>query len=274
MNNNFLNVAAIQMVSGLNWQDNLDQAELLIRDAAHNGANLAVLPEFFIRIAESRDEEFNNITEELGCGKIQERLQNIARKYKIYLVAGTLPIKTSKSEDKCYNTTLVYNESGELVCHYHKIHLFKFENNRLKFNEGNTFNSGNEIITFKLKGFTIGLAICYDLRFPEMFRKMHNVDAIILPAAFLYHTGQDHWEVLLRARAIENQCYVIAAGQGGVHENGRHTFGHSMIINPWGKIIAVLKNGIGIVSETINKEFIAEIRMQLPALDNRKLVDK
>lgn len=266
--NNLLNVASIQMVSCLSWTENLNQAESLIKKAAANGANLAILPEFFIRISELRDEEFRNITEELGNGKIQTRLQTIAKKNKIHIVAGTIPIKTPE-ENKCYNTTLVYNDMGNLICHYHKIHLFKFESSKLKFDEGATFKSGNDIITFKIKDFTFGLAICYDIRFPEMFRKMKGIDAIIIPAAFLHHTGQDHWEILLRARAIENQCYVIASGQGGLHENGRHTFGHSMIIDPWGKIISILESGSGFVNNTLDKKLITEIRAQLPALNNR-----
>ena len=269
-NNNFLNVATIQMVSGLNYQDNLDAAEALIKEAAANGADLAILPEFFIRIADARDDVFKNITEELGNGKVQQRLQNIARENNIALVAGTLPIKTD-NDCKCYNTALVYDNNGNLICHYHKIHLFKFESSKLKFDEGCTFKAGHEVITFKIKDFTCGLAICYDLRFPEMFRKMKHIDAIIIPAAFLYHTGQDHWEILLRARAIENQCYVVASGQGGMHENGRHTFGHSMIIDPWGKVMKILKHGPGVISETLDKKHIAEIRTQLPALDNRVL---
>ena len=254
------------MVSGLNFKENLDQAEALIKEAANLGAKLAVLPEFFIRIAEARDTEFQKITEELGDGKIQKRLQKIAKENKIYLVAGTIPIKAT---EKCYNTSLVYDDTGKMLCHYHKIHLFKFSNSKLNFDEGATFKAGNEVVTFNIGEFKFGLAVCYDLRFPELFRKMKKVDAIILPAAFLHHTGQDHWEVLLKARAIENQCYVIASGQGGIHENGRHTFGHSMIIDPWGKILSLLKTGPGVINAVMSKDYIEKTRQQLPALDNR-----
>ena len=229
-----------------------------------------ILPEFFIRIADTKDPEFTHITEELGKGKIQNRLSSIARDNQVFLVAGTIPIKSGE-QSKCYNTCIVYNPQGEKICHYHKIHLFKFDNGEHKFDEEATFQSGTEIVTFKIGNFSFGLTICYDLRFPELFRKMAGVDGIILPAAFVHHTGLAHWEVLLRARAIENQCYVIASGQGGLHANGRHTFGHSMIIDPWGHVKSVLANGEGIVVGSVEKETISRIRAQLPALDNRRL---
>jgi deaminated glutathione amidase len=267
-NNDVLSVASIQMVSGLNWRENLAQAEELIIKAANSGAKLAVLPEFFIRISEIKDDEFKSIIEPLGSGEIQNTLSKIAKDNNIHLVAGTIPIKAD-NDGKCYNTAIVYDNNGQMISHYHKIHLFKFENHQLKFNEGATFKNGCDVVKFKINNLTFGLSICYDLRFPELFRKMSGVDAIIIPAAFLHHTGQDHWEVLLRARAIENQCYVIASGQGGIHENGRHTFGHSMIIDPWGKIISVLESGSGIVNAVVDKEIISQIRTQLPALDNR-----
>lgn len=265
---NILNIASIQMISGLKFNENLDRAEILVKEAASLGAKVAVLPEFFVVISEARDNSFQEITEELGNGKIQQRLQKIARENNIHLIAGSMPIK-SKNSHKCFNCTLVYDNKGNLVCDYNKIHLFKFENSTFKFDEGITFESGKKITTIEIEGFTFGLAICYDLRFPEMFRMMKNVDGIILPAAFLHHTGQDHWEILLRARAIENQCYVIASGQGGMHENGRHTFGHSMIIDPWGRVLSVLETGEGIVMANISRHTINEIRGQLPALDNR-----
>ncbi|MFN7095695.1 MAG: nitrilase-related carbon-nitrogen hydrolase, partial [Burkholderiales bacterium] len=137
--------------------------------------------------------------------------------------------------------------------------------------EGATFQCGTEVVTFSIGNFTFGLTICYDLRFPELFRKMAGVDAVILPAAFIHHTGKDHWEVLLRARAIENQCYVIAASQGGIHDSGRHTFGHSMLINPWGAITSIIKDGEGIIMGKLEKQIIKQIRTQLPALEHRRV---
>lgn len=263
-----INIASIQMISGVSVDKNLDEAEKLIKEAATLGAKIAVLPEFFVRISDARDNSFNAIIENLGNGAIQDRLATIARQNNIFLIAGSIPIRTENS-NKCYNSSLIYDNTGKLLVNYNKIHLFKFENSTLKFDEGITFAPGKKIITIDIEGFKFGLAICYDLRFPEMFRMMKDIDAIILPAAFLHHTGQDHWEVLLRARAIENQCYVIASGQGGVHENGRHTFGHSMIIDPWGRILSILESGAGIVMANLSKSTIREIRAQLPALDNR-----
>ena len=265
-----IKVAAIQMISGISPQDNLDSAEKLVTEAADAGAQLAVLPEFFIRIANTSDTEFNTIVEQLGAGQIQTRLANIACKNKIFLVAGTIPIKSS-TDNKCYNTALVYNPEGELISHYHKIHLFKYDNGEHKFDEGVNFVHGEKIASFEINGFTFGLAICYDLRFPELFRQLAGVDAFIVPAAFLHHTGVAHWEILLRARAIENQCYVLASGQGGIHDNGRHTFGHSMLINPWGNVEEVLETGIGIVTGIIKKSTLNKIRNELPALHNRRI---
>lgn len=265
-----LKVAAIQMVSNRSIKDNLDSASKLVAKAAAEGAELAVLPEFFIRIANAADSEFSSIIEPLGAGAIQEQLAEIARQNKIFLVAGTIPIKSDKDQ-KCYNTALVYNPGGQLISHYHKIHLFKFDNGEFKFDEGANFTHGDQISSFTVNDFKFGLGICYDLRFPELFRGLAGVDAFILPAAFLYHTGVAHWEVLLRARAIENQCYVLASGQGGVHDNGRHTFGHSMLINPWGEVESVLETGIGIVMGTIKKSVLDKIRQELPALSNRRI---
>lgn len=268
--NQTLTVAAVQMVSCTNAQKNLDTALSLIKQAADKGAKLVILPEFFIRIADNTDNEFPNIVEHLGDGNIQRQLAKAARDNQVYLVGGTIPIKSIHSK-RYYNTALVYNPQGEMICHYHKIHLFKFDDGKLKFDEGVTFTHGSEVKTFQIDNFSFGVTICYDLRFPELFRKMAGVDAMIISAAFTYHTGKDHWDVLLRARAIENQCYVIASGQGGIHENGRHTFGNSMIINPWGKIEAKLAKGEGIVMHTLKKEIINQIRVQLPALQHRKM---
>lgn len=265
-----LTVAAIQMVSSSCLEKNLITAAKLVKQAAEKKATLVVLPEFFIRIADTRCIEFTNMIEELGSGTIQQQLSQIACDNKVYLVAGTIPIKATQN-GKCYNTCLVYNPDGYLICNYHKIHLFKFDNQLLKFDESVTFENGQNVTTFKIGEFSFGLSVCYDLRFPELFREMAGVDAIILPAAFVHHTGIHHWEVLLRARAIENQCYVIASDQGGKHDNGRHTYGHSMIINPWGTVKEVITEGEGIIIYNLTKEEIQKIRNQLPALTHRKL---
>lgn len=266
---NKLRIATIQMTSTKNWKYNLEKAADIVCEASNAGAKLVVLPEFFIRIDDNREDNFYEIVEEIGVGKIQDTLRDIARKYKIFLVAGTIPIK-AKASGKCYNTTIVYSPTGDIVCYYNKIHLFALNNKEHSVNESNYFEHGGDISTFNIGNFSFGLSICYDLRFPELFREMAGVDAIILPAAFFYYTGKAHWEILLRARAIENQCYVIASAQSGIHENGRHTFGHSMIVDPWGEIKAILEDGEGFVLSEIDKTVIDKTRTELPALQHRK----
>ena len=267
---NKIKVASIQMTSTSKWQDNLNTAIELIKQARQHGAKLVVLPEFFIRIGDNKHADFMNIVEEIGKGAIQEALKNIVRECKIYLVAGTIPIK-SKVTNKCYNTTIVYNPEGEVMCYYNKVHLFKLENQEHKIDESSTFDSGKDIVTFSIDDFSFGLSICYDLRFPELFREMAGVDAMILPAAFTHYTGKSHWEILLRARAIENQCYMIASAQTGIHESGRHTFGHSMIIDPWGTIMEVLPDGEGYIIDELDKSVVDKVRKELPALQHIKI---
>ena len=206
----------------------------------------------------------------MGNGFIQQELSNLAKENNVFLVAGSLLIK-SPVANRFYNTCIVYAPDGSMSCHYHKIHLFKFDDGTLRMDESETFTHGFDVVTFMAYGFKFGLSICYDLRFPEMFRKMEQVDVIILAAAFTYFTGKPHWEILLRARAIENQCYVIASNQGGFHNCGRHTFGHSMIIDYWGDIINCLYTGDGIILGEIDKNKIDKARMSLPALEHRTL---
>jgi len=265
-----LQVAVIQMTSSLNWQENLATASELVHQATKDGAKLVVLPEFFISIGNGSGENMLELAENLGVGKIQEHLKHLAQQCNICLVAGTVPIR-SKNSKKYYNTTIVYNNLGEMICYYNKVHLFKIDHAEHKIDESKYFEHGKDIVTFNYNNFSFGLAICYDLRFPELFREMVGVDAIIVPAAFTYYTGQFHWEVLLRARAIENQCYIIAAAQTGTHQSGRQTFGHSMIVDPWGDIKQVLPHGQGAVIATLDKERIETIRSELPALQNRQL---
>ena len=269
MNSKIL-VASVQMVSSNIWRDNLSNAKKLIRNAAINGARVVVIPEFFILIATSGSSCRDEVAEDLGNGYIQQELSNTAKENNVFLVAGSLLIK-SPVVNRFYNTCIVYSPDGNMLCHYHKIHLFKFDDGTLHMDESETFTHGSNIVTFIADGFKFGLSICYDLRFPELFRHMKHVDAIILPAAFTYFTGKPHWEVLLRARAIENQCYVIAANQGGLHNCGRHTFGHSMIIDYWGEIVNCLHTGEGIVFGIIDKEKMLQARVSLPALEHRSL---
>lgn len=262
-----LKVAAIQMISAKDWKSNLQQACLMIKEAAMANAKLIVLPEFFIQITGQDDSRRLDIAEVLGDGFIQQKLSQIAKECNVFLNAGTILIKAS--DNQYYNTSIVYNPNGELLAHYNKIHLFKFKDENNEYDESITFKAGKNIVSTDILGFNVGLSICYDLRFPELYRKMGELDLILLPSAFTYTTGKAHWEILARSRAIENQCYFIAVNQGGVHETGRHTYGHSMIIDPWGRIVSLCEEGNQIIYATIERQVIAEVRKKLPALEHR-----
>lgn len=260
-------VAAIQMVSVKDWKINLTTAKSLIKEASNKGAKLVVLPEFFIQITDIDDPKRLEIAEYLGTGVIQNELAKIARECNIFLVSGTILIKAS--DGKYYNTSIVYNQAGEQVAYYNKIHLFKYADEISQYDESITFVSGSDIVTVDILGFRIGLSICYDLRFPELYRKMGQLDLILLPSAFTYTTGKAHWKILTVARAIENQCYFMAVNQGGIHETGRHTYGHSLIIDPWGGILASCEEGNIIIYANIDKSTLTEVRSKLSALDHR-----
>lgn len=265
-----LKVALIQMISVKDWQENLKHAAFLIKKSASCGANLVVLPEFFIQITDASDGNKFAIAERIGDGIIQSKLSDLARINNIYLLAGTILTKDGL-DSKFYNTSILFSPEGELVVHYNKIHLFKFSDDKESYDESEFFNSGSDIVTLHIDDWKIGLGICYDLRFPEFFRTFGEIDAIVLPAAFTYTTGSAHWDILCRARAIENQCYFLAVNQGGKHETGRHTYGHTMVIDPWGKVISECLEGEHIVFADLDKSLINNIRKSLPALEHRKL---
>jgi nitrilase len=208
--------------------------------------------------------------EQPGDGPIQDALAALAREHGIWLIGGTLPL-VSGDAGRVLNTTLVYDPQGRHVGRYDKIHLFGFSKGEESYDEARTIVPGETIGSFDAPFGKVGLAICYDLRFPELFRAMGECALIVVPAAFTHTTGLAHWEVLLRARAIENQCYVLASAQGGTHRNGRRTFGHSMLIDPWGEVKDVLPEGEGVVSGEIDPAYIASVRESLPALKHRKL---
>ena len=210
------------------------------------------------------------LAEPAGTGVIQNFLSQTAKKYGAWIVGGTLPL-VSADTGKVFNTTLVYNPQGVAVVRYDKIHLFGFTKAEESYEESRTIVAGENVVTFETNFGRVGLSICYDLRFPELYRAMGTCSLIVVPAAFTYTTGQAHWEILLRARAIENQCYVLAAAQGGQHSNGRRTWGHSMLIDPWGKIVHVLDEGEGVVSGVLDLLLMQEIRDSLPALKHKKL---
>ncbi|MBU3581732.1 carbon-nitrogen hydrolase family protein [Polynucleobacter sp. AP-Capit-er-40B-B4] len=268
-----LKVASIQMVSTPNVQENLSTASRLIAAAAADGAQLAVLPEYFCLMG-LKDTDKVSARERVGSGPIQEQLTEITRQNKLYLVAGTIPLE-ARDPNKVLNTTLVFDPAGQQITRYDKIHLFGFQTATERYQESETIEAGNEPGILKISiddnDWTFGLSICYDLRFPELYRSLGPVDCHIIPAAFTYTTGKDHWEILLRARAIENQSYVLASAQGGKHQNQRRTWGNTMLIDPWGEVLANLPEGEGFISGVLCKDKLNEVRSKLPALAHRKL---
>ncbi len=262
-------VAALQMASGPNIAGNICEARRLIENAVAQGARLVVLPEFF-SIMGMKDEDMLAAKEQIGSGTVQKFMAEMARKHCIWVVGGSIPL-IADAPNKIRNSCLVYDEHGEQVARYDKIHLFNLDLGNEHYHEGKIIEAGNQVVVIDSPFGRIGLAICYDLRFPELFRAMKNVDIIVLPAAFTATTGKVHWETLVRARAIENLSYVIAAAQGGYHVNGRETHGHSMIVDPWGRVMDVLPRGSGVVVADINPSYQASLRESLPALKHRTL---
>ena len=262
-------VAAVQMASGPNVAGNLSEARRLIAEAAKQGARLVVMPEFFA-IMGMNEQDKVAVREQPGSGVIQSFLSETARKHKIWLVGGSIPLAAS-TPDKVLNTCLVFDETGEQVARYDKIHLFNLDLGNERYHEAKTIEQGRQVVVVDSPFGRIGLAVCYDLRFPELFRAMHNVDIIVLPATFTETTGKMHWEVLVRARAIENLAYVVAAAQGGYHVSGRETHGNSMIVDPWGRVLDRLPRGSGVVVAEVNPPYQASLRASLPALSHRTL---
>lgn len=262
-------VAAIQTVSGPDVADNLRRVELLIAEAADAGAHLIALPEYFALI--SADEHAKvAIREHDGNGPLQAFLREAAQRHRVWIVGGTVPL-VADEPDKVRNTTLVYDDAGECVARYDKIHLFGFQKGGERYDESATIEAGSRVTVFDSPVGRVGLSVCYDLRFPELYRSMGEVDLILVPSAFTWTTGKAHWEVLLRARAIENQCYVMAPAQGGRHPSGRVTWGHTMIVDPWGEVLGCLAEGPGTVSGEIDPGRLEAVRSSLPALRHRCL---
>ena len=262
-------IAAVQMASGPRVEANLKEAARLIDMAAAQGARLVALPEYF-GIMGMKDTDKVAVREEFGDGPIQEFLESCARRNGIWIVGGSVPLVAS-SPDKVLNTSLVYDDRGNCVARYDKIHLFGFEMGAEKYSEERTIEHGRQVVTFESPFGRIGLSICYDLRFPELYRAMGEVDLILVPSAFTETTGKAHWETLIRARAIENLAYVLAPAQGGYHVNGRETHGDSMIVDPWGVILDRLPRGSGVVVAGMNRSHIQRLRQSLPALTHRTL---
>lgn len=264
------------MVSSADWHSNQIAAAHWVAQAAQHGAELVVLPEYFGCIGK-QDTDKLALAEPLGAGNMQDFLRDTAQQHGIWLAAGGIPIQAShtasSAAQKVYNSAMVFNPQGELAAHYNKIHLFAFTHKAESYDEAQTQIAGKTPVTFQLPArdghvWKVGLSICYDLRFPELYRKL-QADLIVVPSAFVYHTGKAHWEVLLRARAIENLAYVCAPAQGGTHNGTRRTWGHTLIANPWGEILAQQASDAGVVMATIDQAQQHQLRSQLPALQHR-----
>ena len=271
-----MQIAAIQMVSGANLQNNLKAAAGLLAQAADQGAELALLPEYFCLMGQ-RDTDKLAIQESFGAGPIQDFLAAQARSLGLWIVGGTLPISTAQP-DKVYNSSLVFDPAGDCVARYDKIHLFRFDNGRETYDESRVLVPGTKPAAFDLPShdghrWRVGLSICYDLRFAELYRAYaaQGADLMLVPSAFTYTTGQAHWELLLRTRAVENLCFVAAAGQGGTHDNGRRTWGQSLVVDPWGAVLAQQAQEPGVVLAELDVAQLTRCRMQLPALQHRLL---
>lgn len=268
-----MKVAAIQMVSGTSLDHNLAQAHQLLDQARNAGAELAVLPEYFCFMGRS-DADKLLLAETPGLGTVQDFLSDSARELGLWIVGGTLPMATDDPA-RAANACLAYDPKGRVAARYDKIHLFRYDNGRERYDEAAVLAAGQTPMAFDLPDraghrWRVGLSVCYDLRFPELYRQL-AADIVVVPAAFTHTTGQAHWEVLLRARAIENQAYVVASAQGGTHDNGRQTWGQSMVIDPWGVVLGQHAVGSGVVVCDLDWPHQQRVRHQLPALQHRRL---
>ena len=280
-----IRAAAVQMISSTNPNANIDTMKRLVRQAAEQGADWVLLPEYWPlmgrkdtdklafaeplvngRFDETRYARFS----ETRCARFQTTLSETAAECGVVLFGGTIPLQ-SPDAGKVMNTMLVYDRDGTQIGLYHKMHLFGFSGLGERYAEADTISAGGDVPKLTADGVPLAAGVCYDLRFPEFFRAQQPFDVLLLPAAFTYTTGKAHWELLLRARAVENQCYVIASAQGGEHESGRRTFGHSMIIDPWGEVLDVLPEGEGIVIADLDATRLQSVRTRLPALKHRLL---
>ncbi|CAN4268897.1 COG0388 Predicted amidohydrolase [Methylophilaceae bacterium] len=266
-----IKIAAIQMASGPYVAANLSEAERLIEVAANQGAKLVALPEYFALMGFKETDKVA-AREEEGKGPIQQFLKSMAKKHKIWLVGGSVPL-VSNFPNKVRNSCLVYDDQGQQVARYDKIHLFGLNLGNEQYHEEKTIESGDVIKVVDTPFGKIGLSICYDLRFPELYRAMKDVNIIVVPSAFTDTTGKAHWETLVRARAIENLSYVMAPAQGGYHLSGRETHGNSMIVDPWGVVLDRLPRGSGVVIAAMNPKYQASLRASLPALKHRIITE-
>ena len=266
-----LKIAALQMVSTPDVARNIAAAQRLIAQAADQGVRLVALPEYFCLMGQ-KDTDKLQVAEADGDGPIQAALATAAQRHGLWVVGGTLPLRTPDPQ-RVRNTCLVYGPDGRQMARYDKIHLFAYDNGRERYDEGRVLEAGSTPVALDVEGWRVGLSICYDLRFAELYRRLMQppCDLIVVPSAFTHTTGLAHWELLLRARAVENQCYVLAPAQGGVHENGRRTFGHSLLADPWGQVLAMQPEGEAVVAGALQRDRLTQVRQQLPALAHRRL---
>ena len=264
-----VNAAVVQMVSTPNVAENLARAEYWVGEAAQAGAELVVLPEYFPLMGLA-DQDKVAVREPFGSGVIQAAMADWAQRFGVWLVGGTLPLAAPVA-NKVFNASLVFAPSGECVARYDKNHLFGFSGLGVRYNEADSIVAGTQPVALETPLGRLGLAVCYDLRFPELFRALGVPDIVAVPAAFTALTGEAHWLPLLQARAIENQCFVLASAQGGTHASGRRTHGHSLILDPWGKVLAMLPHGEGVVQATLDFRVLNSVRSRLPALQHRVL---
>ena len=271
-----MRVAAIQMVSAIAREANLARAHSLLAEAAAEGAELAVLPEYFCMMG-ARDTDKLGLRETAGAGTVQSFLSDAAREFGLWVVGGTLPLETG-DDDHVFNSSLAYSPEGQCVARYDKIHLFYFDNGRERYDERRVIAPGSRPVCFDLPSrdghrWRVGMSVCYDLRFPELYRVLarEGAELLLVPSAFTHTTGAAHWEVLLRARAIENLAWVVAPAQGGRHENGRQTWGQTMVVDPWGAVVAQRAVDEAVVMVDIDAPRVERARAQLPALSHRVL---
>ena len=265
--------AAIQMATGLSVSANLLEAERLVAEAVGKGAGLIVLPENFAYMGR-KDRDLGALRETRGDGPLQEFLSQLAKRYGIWLVGGTIPLEADDNS-KVRAACIVYDDQGKEAARYDKIHLFDvhlIESNE-EYSESESIEPGDQVVVVDSPFGRLGIAVCYDLRFPELFRKLldKGMEVICLPSAFTAITGKAHWEILVRARAVENLSYVVAAAQGGFHLSGRETYGHSMIVDPWGRILEQLPRGTGSIGAVLDLEYLASTRRNFPTIHHRRL---
>ncbi|MCS7255328.1 MAG: carbon-nitrogen hydrolase family protein [Thermomicrobium sp.] len=264
-----LRIGLVQMNSRSDKTANLAVAEQLVTEAAQQGAQLVALPEYVNFLG---PRELHDANAEPIPGPTTERFAALARRLGIYLLGGSI-LERSEIPGKFYNTSVLYGPDGSILAIYRKIHLFDVDlTGNVTSNESATILPGDRIVTAEVAGHTVGLTICYDLRFPELYRllALAGAELILVPAAFTLYTGKDHWHVLLRARAIENQCYVAAPAQIGPHDPGQQCYGHTLVADPWGTVIAEATNRVGVVVTTLDFGYLREVRQQLPSLANRR----